>query len=439
MDSIVEESPRETASVSRVDRVIGASRVSLRCERCCGVFDISPMFTGCPNCYSEGTLSVPEVIYDFDAQIDAFAPLPGNDYASGCTERYKNLLPVQICRKIISRGEGGTPLVRLPGLSDRLGLKNLFFKCESANPTSSFKDRYVSVTVSLAAHFGFKRAVVASTGNLGVSAAAYCAAAGIKCIVLMSDDAPEAMADAASNHGAIVVKSPKDVRPKLLDHLVLRQNCFPIALRINRPVNNPFGIEGYKTIAFEIVDSLGEVDAVVFPSARGNGLYGTWKGFVEAKKFGRISRLPAVVATQPVGANSLEVSVDRNAKDPIELPPTTSVAFSTCEAISDTKALEAIRASKGTAVSATEEEILQATHDLYSEGLNIETSSALPLAGIEKVKQKLGLSADAKIVCLLTASGRSSTDQSPSKSKRNTYFASSVKDLGAVIAAINHD
>lgn len=395
------------------------------------------MFTGCPKCQAEGVLSVPEVEYDFEGRTDPFALAFGADHASGCIERYKSLLPVKVCENVVSLGEGQTPLVRAHKAGARLGLKNLFFKCESANPTGSFKDRYVSVTVSLAAHFGYKRAVVASTGNLGVSTAAYCSAAGIKCIVLMSDDTPDVMVDAANNHGAIVVKSPKELRPKLLEHLVLHHDCFPVALRIQRPVHNPFGVEAYKTIAFEIIDSVGEVDAVLFPSARGNGLYGTWKGFVEANRFGRIKRRPAMVATQPVGANSLEESLNRNTKEPVELPPTSSVAFSTCETISDTKALEAIRLSNGTAVSATEEEILQATHDMFAEGLNIETSSSLPLAAVERAMKKLSLSADAKIVCLLTASGRCSADRIRLGAKQKAHRASSLEDLGAVIAAAN--
>lgn len=440
LNSTVHESrPESAVSRGRVSygagRVVGATKVNLRCERCHRVFPIAPLFTGCRNCQDEGVLSVPEVVYDFADQLNPFALNSDDDYASGCTERYKALLPVQVCDDVISLGEGQTPLVRPRRIGERLGLPGLLLKCEAANPTGSFKDRYVSVTVSLAAHFGYKRAVVASTGNLGVSTAAYCSAAGIKCVVLMSDDTPDVMFNAATNHGAIVVKSPKELRPKLLEHLVLQHDFFPVGLRIQRRVHNPFGVEAYKTIAFEIIDSVGDVDAVLFPSARGNGLYGTWKGFVEAKKFGRIKRLPAMVATQPVGANSLEESIERNAKEPVELPPITSVAFSTCETISDIKALEAIRLSNGTAVSATEDEIIQACHALYSEGLNTETSSSLPLACVERARKKLGLPADAKIVCLLTASGRSSIDLVSSGQMRQSYSVVSLEDLKPVITA----
>ena len=167
-----------------------------------------------------------------------------------------------------------------------------------------------------------------------------------------------------------------------------------------------FGIEGYKTFAYEMLEALGDLPAaVLFPCARGNGLYGAWKGFREAVDFGWTVRLPAMVACQPAGANSLEASLHQGAKEAVELSPVESVAVSTKETVSDTRALEAIHASGGTALSATDAEILQAVQDLGREGLCVEASSALPVACLPRLVAEAARATVGPIVCVLTAAG----------------------------------
>jgi threonine synthase len=171
-------------------------------------------------------------------------------------------------------------------------------------------------------------------------------------------------------------------------------------------VQNAFGVEGYRSFAYEVVEELGDAPGtMMFPCARGNGLYGAYKGFVDCLDAGSITCLPRLVATQPVRANSIQVSLSRGAVQAIELPPFDSVAKSTSETIASDDALRAIRTSGGTGLSADEEEISQAVLALGDEGLNVEPSAALPVACLLKLCQWDGFDRDRPVVCVLTASG----------------------------------
>jgi threonine synthase len=374
----------------------------LACPSCRERFALGPLVFGCPACRRSGRLSVLEV-----GLRPAAAPAaPAVRRGPAGLARYADLLPGAPAGERVTLGEGGTPLVRSRVLGPRLGLARLYFKNDTANPTWSFKDRYTAVTIDVARSLGFRRAVVSSTGNLGVSAAAYCAAAGLECLFLAPADAPRPILDQARLHGARVLVTTWDGRQPVFEHLATNRGWFPVGLFLARAVNNPFGVEGYKTIAYEILEALGDAPrAVLFPCARGNGLFGAYKGFREAVSFGWTGRVPAMVACQPVGANSLEVSLERRAAEAIELPPADSVAFSTKERVADTRALEAIRASSGTALSATDAEILAAVQDLGREGLFVEPSAALPVACLPRLVASGLVGPDDAVVCLLTAAG----------------------------------
>lgn len=302
---------------------------------------------------------------------------------------------------VLTLGEGNTPLVRAPRIGERLGLANLYFKLEGANPTGSYKDRYVAATLNAVRPFGVERVVVSSTGNLGVAAAAYAAAAGLPCLFLAAAGLPASALTQAQSHGALVVMTDPERRQVLFEHAALARGWFPIALRMPRRVSNPFGVEGYRAIGDELVAALGRApDAVLFPSARGNGLYGTWLALRE-----REGRKPRMIACQPTSANSLEVSLARGLDDPLELPPSDSVAFSTRERIADPMALRAIRESGGTAVSADDAAILAAQAELARSGLFVEVSCALTLACLPTLIARGVIGRDDTVVCLLTASG----------------------------------
>jgi threonine synthase len=384
-----------------VGHLSSAGRFGLGCDRCGLRLAPGPWLYGCPRCAERGALNVLEVVSD-----GVTPPRPLARRRSAGLGRYADLLPGGSGRDWISLGEGDTPLIPSRVIGPRLGLSRLYFKNETVNPTWSFKDRYVAVTVNVARTLGYRRTVVSSTGNLGVSAAAYCSAAGLSCLFLAPPDTAGPLLSQARLHGAEVVRTSSEGRQVVFEHLARHRGWFPIGLFLPRPVHNPFGIEGYRTIAYEILEALGTSPAaMLFPCARGNGLYGTWKGFRDAQRWGWASHVPAMVACQPLGANSLEVSLERGAADIIELPPAESIAASTCETVADRHALEAIRASRGTALSATDAELVHAVAELGREGLCVEPASALVIACLPRWLAAARPPADAPIVCLLTATG----------------------------------
>ena len=372
----------------------------LRCGRCGSDHELAPLIFGCPRCAKGGVISVLEVEW-----IGQDAPTPLSARQGKGLARYLDLMP-GATSDWVSLGEGDTGLVRSRSIGRRLGFDALYFKNETVNPTWSFKDRYVAVTINLAREFGFRRVVVSSTGNLGVSTAAYCAAAGLDCLFLAAPGTADAILAQAQLHGALVVMTTWDGRQPLFEHLARNRGWFPLGLFLPRPVHNPFGIEGYKTFAYETIEALGEAPAaMLFPCARGNGLYGAWKGFREARAWNWAKSLPAMVSCQPTGANSLEASLVAGAKAPLELPPIQSVAFSTMETVADGRALDAIRESGGNALSASDDEILAAQRALAEEGLFVEASSALPVACLPQLKASGRIDSRRPVVCVLTAAG----------------------------------
>ncbi|MGE3918569.1 MAG: pyridoxal-phosphate dependent enzyme [Hyphomicrobiaceae bacterium] len=321
-------------------------------------------------------------------------------------ERYLSLLPVPPDVDWISLGEGETALVRSRHIGPSLGLSNLFFKLEQQNPTLSFKDRYVALTVNLARHFGFRRVVVSSTGNLGISVAAYAAMCGLACRFVAPGDMPENVRSEAILHGAEVEVIDKERRFARFEEIANDPAWFPVGLFMNRRIQNPFGIEAYRTFAYELIEQLGgPPDAVLLPCARGNGLYGAWKGFKDAVDWHWIDRLPRMIGCQPSVANSLEVSLLAGSPTALELPPAHSIAKSICETVAGDKALAAIRKSGGTAVSASEDEILMGVRALGREGINAETGAAATVASLAKLVADGHLAPGDRIVCVLTGAG----------------------------------
>src|SRR5919206_2692614 len=188
--------------------------------------------------------------------------------------RYRDRLPVE---PLVTLGEGDTPLVRAPHLSERTGCE-VWLKLEGANPTGSFKDRGMTVAVSAAVGEGAEAVVCASTGNTAASAAAYAARAGLRGAVIVPEGkiATGKLAQALV-HGArvIALRGNFDAALALVRELVQRH---PIAL-VNSV--NPFRLEGQKTAAFEIVDELGEIDALCIPVGNAGNITAYWRGFRE--------------------------------------------------------------------------------------------------------------------------------------------------------------
>jgi threonine synthase len=372
----------------------------LACSACGQQAPIEAMGS-CPACHS-GVLEVAyAAIRDTDSSVLSHA-----DRARQTTGiwRWRGLLPVlNGARDSISLGEGDTPLLRAPELGP-----NVWLKYEGKNPTHSFKDRFQAVAISAAVALGKTCVVCASTGNHGVAAAAYSARAGLQCAVLTHEEAPAAHVEAIRQFGGIPVAVPAGVRSDLLCKLV-DSGWYPSSTLWPMPVSNPYGIEGYKTIAFELFEQLGQdalASAHVFvPVGGGDSLYGIYKGFRELVQLGALARLPRVHACQPMGAAPLVAAQTSGADEVPHVEVDASLALSIREADTGRHALRGLRESRGTAVAVSDAEIMNAAGRLGGLGLAVDPASAASVAGALAALRDHIVTDDGPIVCILTASG----------------------------------
>jgi threonine synthase len=333
-----------------------------------------------------------EVKYDYEAigeRIDkkALAKRPMGVW------KYRELLPIRDQRNIVTLNEGGTPLLRARNLARELGLKNLWLKDETRNPTSSFKDRPMSVGVSKALEFGAKTVVAASSGNAAIALAAYSARAGIECYAFVPEQAPDAKVVQLLVYGAHVIKARSkgmgDPAYKLMQIAWEHYGWHPIP---SCGTFNPYQPEGSKTMSYEILEQLNwqVPNWVIIPTGAGTLLSGNAKGYFEFEQLGFIDRVPRLVAVQAEGCAPLAKAF-KEGTPPYEIPtwpkPKT-IAGGLVDPYpwdADT-AIPAIRRSGGSAEVVTDSEILEAERLLARfEGIFAEPSGAAGLAGLRKM------------------------------------------------------
>ncbi len=305
-------------------------------------------------------------------------------------KRYERFLPVSGATPVVSLAEGSTPLIPAPRLSAQLGL-DIHLKLEGLNPTGSFKDRGMTMAVSKGLEEGATAVICASTGNTSAAAAAYAGRAGIRCIVIIPEGkiAAGKLAQAVT-HGAevLLVAGNFDQALNIVREIVAR---FPVQL-----VNsiNPYRLEGQKTGAFEVVDSLGEApDYLAIPVGNAGNITAYWKGFNEYRQAGNNARLPRMIGFQAEGAAPLVVG------HPVENPETIATAIRIGKPARGSEALAAADRSGGFIDSVTDREIIDAYHLVASaEGTFCEPASAASLAGVIKSRHAGLLEDGARVV-----------------------------------------
>src|SRR5262245_27549809 len=316
--------------------------VGLECLRCHAIFDDPRGFAGCPRCKQDG------VFVNLSVRLD-LAPLSGlrpEDLPSAPRGlwRYGAVLPA--AQHAVSLGEGGTPIVHLERLGRRLGLPRLYAKDESQNPTWSYKDRLCATAVTHAVETGARVITISSTGNHGASTAAYAARAGLPCVIFTLASVPETMKTLMQAYGAAVVACPtSESRWQLMRQGIERFGWYPTSGFVTPPVgSNPWGVEGYKTIAYELAEDLGWTapDVVVVPSAYSDGLYGIWKGWMELQTLGLVKHTPRMIAAEPFGPLAAALERGLQAPEPVEAPAP-SVAFSIASRYGTWQGLAALR------------------------------------------------------------------------------------------------
>jgi threonine synthase len=295
----------------------------------------------------------------------------------GVVDRYRDRLPVDESTPVVSLGEGSTPLLYAPRLSERLGL-DLSLKLEGANPTGSFKDRGMTLAISKALEAGVATVICASTGNTAASAAAYAVRAGLRALVLQPLGAVAAAKVAqASALGAQVVQ----IRGSFDDALASARMLADRGTHVLVNSLNPFRIEGQKTAAFEIVEDLGRAPEILaLPYGGGGNIRAYARGFAEAA-----AGAPMLVAGEAA-----------------ERRTTLATAIRISDPAHAEEAAAAVASSGGRVVSLTDEAILQAWRDLArEEGVLCEPSSAAGLAAVVAA----GVERGTRVVCVLTGHG----------------------------------
>ena len=326
----------------------------------------------------------------------------------GLMARYGRFLPLTAATPRLTLGEGSTPLVPAPFLSEQTHAA-VYLKLEGLNPTGSFKDRGMFLAVAKAMEAGSRAIVCASTGNTSASAAAYAAKAGLACYVLVP-------------HGSIALG-------KLAQAVVLGARVFSVegnfddALRLvrelgeRRPIAivnsiNPFRIEGQKTASFEVAEALGDAPDLHFlPVGNAGNITAYWRGYLEAVTHGFATRRPRMMGYQAAGAAPIVLGA------PVLEPKTLATAIKIGNPASWKSALAARDESVGLIDSVTDEEIVTAYQLLaMREGVFCEPASASSVAGLLKAAGEGRIAPRATVVCTLTGNGLKDPDVALSRS-----------------------
>jgi threonine synthase len=332
--------------------------------------------------------------------------------------KWGNVLPLTESTPRISLGEGDTPLVRSSALERECGLDELWFKLESCNPTGSFKDRGMVVAVAKAMESGARAIMCASTGNTSASAAAYAAHCGLDCFVLVPGGRVAAgkMAQAMAYGSRIIeVEGNFDDALNAARELTAKH---PVAL-VNSV--NPFRIQGQKTAAYEICESLGEApDILAIPVGNAGNITAYWKGFGECAETGRATLHPRMFGFQAAGAAPLVIG------KPVAEPETVATAIRIGNPASWAGAIGARDESQGLIEAVTDEEILEAYRLLArKEGLFVEPASAASVAGLLK-HGRAGTMRGGRAVAILTGNGLKDPDTAVSQYRPDVTRASAT-------------
>lgn len=322
--------------------------------------------------------------------------------------RYREVLPVERDENIVSLGEGWTPLLPAKRLGAQLGLDELYIKDESQNPTQSFKARGMTTAVSLALELGVRKLAVPSAGNAAGALAAYAARAGLEAHIFMPRDTPRANVIECEQTGAHVT---------LMDGLITdcgaevgrrkeTEGWFDVST-----LKEPYRVEGKKTLGYELAEQMDWQlpDVIIYPTGGGTGLIGMWKAFDEMEAMNWIGKArPRMISVQASGCAPIVEAFKAGKRFADEFPnaATTASGLRVPRAIGDFLILDALRASGGTAIAVTDEELIAAVGEIgAAEGLFCAPEGAACLPALRKLLQADEVKKDERVVLFNTGAG----------------------------------
>jgi threonine synthase len=322
--------------------------------------------------------------------------------------RYRALLPFAPGFPLVRLGEGGTPLRPLPRLAEALGLRALWIKDEAGNPTHSFKARGLALAINGALAFGRRAVALPTAGNAGAAAAAYAAAAGMRCRVTMPDDTPEPFVLLTRSMGAEV----KLVAGTIADAGRALESWAPPSEWWNvATFKEPFRLEGKKTLGYEIAEQSGWrlPEVIFYPTGGGTGLVGMWRAFQELAALGWTEDpMPRLVAVQSQGCAPVVRAFEAGEEtvSPWRDAHTVASGLRVPSPFADRVILKAIRESGGVAVAVAEDELLDGMLELSAlEGCVACPEGGATVAGLRRLLERSEVGRDARVVLYNTGSG----------------------------------
>jgi len=322
--------------------------------------------------------------------------------------RYRELLPLMPGEEPVSLGEGGTPLLPVPRLGERLGFSDLWVKDEAVNPTGSFKARGLCAAITRAVAAGVKRFTVPTAGNAGVAAAAYAARAGAAVRVYAPKTTPKPLLDQMTAYGADLVTVDGHIGD--CGQLSRAYAADQAAMDLST-LREPYRIEGKKTLGLEIAEQLDWTlpAMIVYPTGGGTGLIGMWKAFLELIAAGWVQGpMPRLVSVQSAGCAPVIKAFEegRTACEPWPDPQTVASGLRVPGPLGGALMLRAIRESSGGAVAVTDDQLLDGAHLLSGlEGIDAcpEGGAAVAAAHILLARGMVGR--DERLILFNTGAG----------------------------------
>lgn len=372
--------------------------LTLMCTNCRETYPLNKTLQACPRC--KGTINV---AYDYEEARERLNPQEVGRRGPGVW-KYHELLPVSDESKIVSLGEGGTFLHKCDRLAEELRLRNLFIKDETTNPTGAFIDRGATVEVSKAKEFGFKSVCCATTGNLGASLAAYSAKAGLKCTVFIPSGVDLGKLYQIIAYGA-------DAEPTENYEEAFSKATQLIGKSYLVAPSNPFFLEGEKTTGYEICEQLewNTPSRIIVPMGHGGHISMIWKAIEELFHIGFIAETSVMMTgVQAKGCAPIVEAYEGNEKTvrPVDKIQTFARDLGVKNPLQGYLALQAIKESKGIAISVSDKEIIDATKLLAkTEGIFAEPAATSTIAALKKLLEMEKIDRSEKIVCVITGLG----------------------------------
>jgi threonine synthase len=377
------------------------------------------MVKGCDACRTDSFVSNLKVIYDIHGIAEILDKKTLEQRKSRNLWRYKEFLPIENEENMITLGEGSTPLIKCEHVGDYADISSLYIKNESVTPTWSFKDRLCCTIVCKAKELGFDTVTISTSGNHGAATAAYASKAGLNCVIFTFEYTSPAMKTSMQIYNPMIVATPSAVDRWILMNQCINKYGWALAgdyvhiLDDDRFLlvgSSPFGKDGYKTIAFEIIEQLDwEVpDWVSQPTCYANGLQGVWHGFTDFKDVGFTDSLPKMVAAEKAGI--LAEALQERRDYPLQFEYEKSIALSIAGFLSTYQGLNAVRESHGEAVATEDEELLEMQRILGKDGVFAEVSSVASLVALKKLREEGTIDKQDVTVGIITGSGLKDID-----------------------------